>query len=103
MLHAPLKTFLSMSIVSTLVMHVVAEEEDIFDILIDISVGIDMAVCETSATCASYMKIISILFVILAIFICCQDPRACMKDFCTVRNCRRSTISLIAYDISRSK
>ena len=76
------------------------EEEDgsiIGEIVVDLMVGAFIAVCETSATCNSFMNIVAALFVVVFLIGCCVNG----PGECRTKDVRRGATVYAGYRLAR--
>ena len=84
-----------------------ADDDDDDDILgemmVDLFIGIAMAACETSATCSSFMMIVTIAFVLFAMLGCCINGCRCDDEYRPNRKTfRRMGTAGVGYGIGRN-
>jgi predicted membrane protein len=84
---------------------VMAEDDDddiVTEIIIDLAVGIFIAVCETSATCTYFMYIVSIFVLFILLISCCINGSCnSIDECCTVRSTRRGLTNYAGYRLGK--
>ena len=97
-------TFLTLAF--TFIKPVIASDDDdddnfITEMVIDISFGVFMAVCETSASCMGFMKIVFYISLVVAVIAFLTDPQGFCNNCCRVKTFRRGATSYGAYRLAR--
>lgn len=81
-----------------------AEDDDddiVGEIIMDLAVGVMIAMCETSVTCSSFMNIVIIIALISLPFCLCAgviEP----GDICNKKHARRGLTTGVGYSVARS-
>jgi hypothetical protein len=68
----------------------------------DIVVGIFMAICETSTTCTSVMRVVVAVVLVLGLIMLILYPKIFFEVCCNTKNLRRGATSYTAYRVTRS-
>ena len=83
-----------------------AEDDDddiIGEIIVDLFIGVAMAACETSATCSSFMTIVTITIILFTLLGCCISGCKCDDEYRpSGKTYRRIGTGAIGYGIGRS-
>lgn len=80
------------------------DDDDILgEIITDIFIGVAVAACETSATCSSFMSIVSIAIIIFTLIVCCVNGCKCDDEYRpSGRTFRRIGTAGVGYGIGRT-
>ena len=80
------------------------DDDDIIgEIIVDLLIGVAMAACETSATCSSFMTIVSIAIILFTLLGCCISGCKCDDEYRpSGKTYRRIGTGVIGYGIGRS-
>tara|TARA_B100001121_G_C18617819_1_gene587780 strand:+ start:674 stop:1012 length:339 start_codon:yes stop_codon:yes gene_type:complete len=101
------KIFFCLTIVIAILPKFVRAEDDDEDILgeimVDLFIGVAMAACETSATCSSFMTIVTIAIVLFTTLGCCINGCKCDDEYTPNRKIfRRVGTAGVGYGIGRN-
>ena len=97
--------FLLIIFLTILPKFVKADDDDdiIGEIIVDLFIGVAMAACETSATCSSFMTIVSIAIILFTLLCCCINGCKCDDEYRpSGKTYRRIGTGAIGYGIGRS-
>tara|TARA_B100001063_G_scaffold239416_1_gene262938 strand:+ start:593 stop:928 length:336 start_codon:yes stop_codon:yes gene_type:complete len=82
-----------------------ADDDDdmLGEIITDLFIGVAMGACETSATCSSFMSIVSIAIIIFTLIVCCVNGCRCDDEYRpNGRTFRRMGTAGVGYGIGRT-
>ena len=101
------KIFFLLTIFLTILPKFVKADDDdddiIGEIMIDLFIGVALAVCETSATCSSFMTIVTIAMILFTLLGCCISGCKCDDEYRpSGKTYRRIGTGAIGYGIGRS-
>ena len=101
------KIFFLLTIFLTILPKFVKADDDdddiIGEIIVDLLIGVAMAACETSATCSSFMTIVSIAIILFTLLGCCISGCKCDDEYRpSGKTYRRIGTGVIGYGIGRS-
>ena len=98
--------FLLIIFITILPKFVKADDDDddiIGEIIVDLFIGVAMAACETSATCSSFMTIVSIAIILFTLLGFCISGCKCDDEYRpSGKTYRRIGTGAIGYGIGRS-
>ena len=103
-----LNIFFSLTIILTILLKFAKADDDddddiIGEIMIDLFIGVALAVCETSATCSSFMTIVTIAMILFTLLGCCISGCKCDDEYRpSGKTFRRIGTGVVGYNIGRA-